>query len=144
MWDDRGSSSLEFITAGVIMLVPVLYLVIVLGVIQEQTLGVEAAARHAARLIATAPSAEEAAARGDAVLSSIASQYGIDEDTVNLTVTCRPHGVSCPSAGATVVVTVDTTARLPFVPAVLGLDRAASVPVEAVSAQKVSRQWSAE
>ncbi|MFE7651099.1 hypothetical protein, partial [Streptomyces phaeoluteigriseus] len=78
MRDDRGSSSLEFIAAGVLMLVPLLYLVIVLGSVQEQTLGVEAAARHAARVIATAPDARTAASQGDAVLSSIASQYGID------------------------------------------------------------------
>jgi hypothetical protein len=42
------------------------------------------------------------------------------------------------------MVSVATSARLPFVPAVLGLDRAVSVPIEAVSAQKVSRQWGAE
>ncbi|MGW9269433.1 MULTISPECIES: TadE family protein [Microbacterium] len=144
MRDDRGSSSLEFIAAGVLMLVPLLYLVIVLGSVQEQTLGVEAAARHAARVIATAPDARTAASQGDAVLSSIASQYGIDDDDVQLAVTCLPQGVPCPSAGATVTVSVATSARLPFVPAVLGLDRATSVPIEAVSAQKVSRQWGAE
>lgn len=64
--DDAGSAALEFITIGVILLVPLVYLVVALGAIQEQTLGVEAAARHIARTIAQAPDAREhgIAARG--------------------------------------------------------------------------------
>jgi hypothetical protein len=54
---------------------------------------------------------------------------------------CIPAGSSCPQAGATVVVTVRTRVALPLVPPVLGLDRLASIPIEASSAQKVSRFW---
>lgn len=139
--DDEGSAALEFITVGVILLVPLVYLVVVLGVIQEQTLGAEAAARHTARVIATAPDAEAAATRGDAVLDGIVEEYGLDADAVEVGVTCRPSGVDCPSSGATVTVTIRARVRLPFVPPVFGLDRALSIPVEASSAQKVSRLW---
>lgn len=144
MNDERGSSSLEFIAVGVILLVPLAYLVMVLGTIQEQTLGVESAARHAARVIATATDADSAVSRGDAVLAGIVQEYGIDPGEVTLSVRCMPEGQECPSAGATVVVTVGTTARLPFVPAILGLDRATAIPVEASALQKVSRQWSGQ
>ncbi len=52
-----------------------------------------------------------------------------------------PAGASCPEAGATLVVTVQTRVALPLVPPVLGLDRLASIPIEASAVQKVSRFW---
>lgn len=141
MRDDAGSSSLEFIAVGVIMLVPLLYLVIAVGSVQEQSLGVEAAARQAARAIASAPDLSAAAGRGERVLEGIVEEYGIDPGAVDVEVSCRPRRSPCPAAGTTVVVTVSTRVPLPLVPGVLGLDQATSVPVEAVSVQKVSRRW---
>lgn len=142
--NDDGSAALEFITVGVILLVPLVYLVIVLGVIQEQSLGAEAAARHTARVIALASDAEAAAARGDAVLEGVAEEYGLDPDALQVSVACVPAGVDCPSSGATVTVMISARVRLPFVPAVFGLDRALSIPVEASAVQKVSRLWGAQ
>jgi hypothetical protein len=142
--NDDGSAALEFITVGVILLVPLVYLVIVLGVIQEQTLGAEAAARHTARVIALASDADSAAVRGDAVLEGITEEYGLDPDGVLVSVVCEPAGADCPSSGTTVTVTIGTRVRLPFVPAVFGLDRALSIPVEASAVQKVSRLWGAQ
>lgn len=138
---DDGNAALEFIGVGLILLVPLTYLIISLGMIQEQSLGAEAGARHVARALATAPDAGAAADRADAVLTSIVDEYGIDPDRVRLQLTCRPAGTSCPTAGATLVVTVSTQVTLPFVPPVLGLERIVSVPVEASAAQKVSRFW---
>ncbi|MDQ0729014.1 TadE family protein [Microbacterium sp. W4I20] len=142
--NDDGSAALEFITVGVILLVPLIYLVIALGTIQEQTLGAEAAARHTARAIAMASDVDTAAARGEAVLDGIIDEYGLDPDAVDLSLSCTPAGVECPSAGATLIVTVIARVRMPLVPPVLGLDRAASVEVQATAAQKVSRTWGSE
>ncbi len=139
--NDDGSAALEFITVGVILLVPLVYLVIALGVIQEQTLGVEAAARHTARVISQAPDVPTAEVRSDAVLAGVVAEYGMDADAVRVGMTCVPAGVDCPSTGATVIVTVATRVSLPFVPPVFGLDRIAAIPVEASSAQKMSRLW---
>lgn len=139
--DDEGSAALEFITVGVILLVPLVYLVIVLGAVQEQAFGVEAAARHTARAIAMSPDVETAAARGDAVLEGVIDEYEMDAGAVQTGVSCVPAGAACPAAGTTVIVTVATRVRLPFVPAVFGLDRALSIPVEASASQKVSRMW---
>ena len=144
MSDDDGSAALEFITVGVLLLVPLVYLILALGAIQEQSMGVEAAARHTARIIADAPDAAAAGARGDQVIANISAQYGIDADAISVATTCDPEGVPCPSAGATITVTVATEVRLPLVPEVLGLSEAASVPVEGVAVQKISRLWGAE
>ncbi|UPL17255.1 TadE family protein [Microbacterium aurugineum] len=140
---EEGSAALEFIAVGVILLVPMVYFVIALGGIQEQTLGAEAAARHMARVIARAPDAASATERGEAVLRGVIDEYGLDADAVDVTLTCTPSGVECPSSGATVFVTVSTRVTLPLVPELFGLDRSTAVPVQATSAQKVSRLWGA-
>nr|WP_274638144.1 TadE family protein [Microbacterium bovistercoris] len=140
---DRGSAALEFILVGLLLLVPIVYLVVALGAIQEQSLGAESGARHIARAVATAPDEAAARERAEAVLGSIVAEYGMDADDVDLAVTCAPAGGTCPRAGATLTVTVRTRVALPLVPPVLGLDRAASIPIEASSAQRVSRLWGA-
>jgi Flp pilus assembly protein TadG len=142
--NEDGSAALEFIAVGVILLIPLVYLVIALGSIQEQTLGAEAAARHIARVISRAPDAVTAAERSDAVLAGIVDEYGLDADAVEMTIVCTPAVVECPSAGATIIVTVAARVQLPLVPEMLGLDRATAVPVQAEAVQKVSRLWGAE
>lgn len=140
---ERGSAALEFILVGVVLLVPVLYLVVALGMIQAQSLGAEAAARHIARAISTADGATDAGARADAVLDAVVREYGMDAERVQVSIACAPAVVPCPAPGATVVVSLRTTVPLPFAPSVLGLDRVAAVPVEASAVQKVSRLWGA-
>lgn len=139
--DDSGSAALEFIVVGLLLLVPLTYLVLTLGAVQEQTLGAEAAARHTARVIGQAPDADQAAARSEAVLASVIREYGMDADRVEVGVSCRPAAATCPAPGATVIVTVHTRVSLPLLPSIFGLDRMAAIPVQASSAQKMSRLW---
>jgi Flp pilus assembly protein TadG len=139
--DDEGSAALEFIAVGVILLLPLIYLIAALGVIQEQTLGVEAAARHTARVIALAPDAETAVARSEQVLAGVVEEYGLDADAVDVSLSCAPAGSDCPVAGATVTVTVMTRVPMPLVPSLFDLDRSTAIPVEASAVQKISRLW---
>ena len=130
---DRGSAAIEFIAIGVLMLVPLAYLIIVLAQVQQHTLGAEAAARFAARTVAEG-------GRADAVAEQIARQYGIDRDRMQVSVRCLPAG-PCPRAGATVRLTVRADAALPFLPDAFGLRDAARLPVEATAVHKVSQYW---
>jgi len=140
---ERGSAALEFIMVGLLLLVPLVYLVVALGLIQEQALGAEAGARHIARAVSTASGVEDARERADRVLQAVVNEYGMDAASVDLSLSCVPAGATCPESGATLVVTLRSRAPLPLVPPVLGLDDIASIPVEASSAQKVSRFWGA-
>ncbi|MFS0854476.1 TadE family protein [Microbacterium sp. 179-I 3D4 NHS] len=139
--DDDGSAALEFVTVGVILLVPFVYLVLILGAVQEHALGVEAAARHTARALSAGPDRETAAERGERVLDGVADEYGIDRDSLTVEIACQPAGTPCPASGSTVTVTISATVRLPFVPPVFGLEKAAVIPVEATSVHKTSRLW---
>lgn len=134
--DDAGTTALEFVFAGVLLLVPLTYLVIVLGIVQGQTMGVETASRHLARTLADARSGDPDAISA-AVVSSIVEQYGIDPGAVHVDVGCDSGG-GCPRAGAMLSVTVTTSVPLPLIPPVFGLERAAQIPIQSTSVQKVS------
>jgi Flp pilus assembly protein TadG len=149
-WADRvrtgfsgegGSAALEFLAVGLVLLVPLAYLVIAVGQVQSHALGVEATARHVAHTLARTGESEETSRRVALVVDTVAAAYGIDGESMTVVVSCAPAPHPCPAAGATLAVTVSATAALPFLPPVLGLDRAAGVPVEATAVQKVSRFW---
>ncbi|WP_421075720.1 MULTISPECIES: TadE/TadG family type IV pilus assembly protein [unclassified Microbacterium] len=125
----------------IVPLVPLAYLVVALGVVQEHALGVEATARHAAHTLARTGGIDDTFAALPEVLSSVPPEYGIAPDALEVSVTCVPAHVGCPEAGSTVVVTIGARVPLPLVPPVLGLDRLTSIPVESTSVQKVSRFW---
>src|SRR5690348_4225368 len=88
--DDRGSAALEFILVGVLMLVPLVYLIVALGLIQGQSLGAEAGARHIARAVSTAENPDAARRSADLILRSVVDEYALDAGSVDLALDCRP------------------------------------------------------
>lgn len=142
LWrDETGSAALEFITVGVILLVPFIYLVIALGAVQHQMLGAEAAARHTARAISAAAGPADAELRAEQAMAATLVEYNMAAADVTVDLRCIPAGVTCPSAGTTIAIQVSTRVQLPFVPPIFGLDRVTSIPIEASAVQRVSRTW---
>lgn len=138
---EEGSAALEFILVGLVLLVPIVYLIVALGAVQGQALGVETGARQLARTIADAPDAATADLRAARVLDAIVTEYGLDPASVEVTIACSDGGGDCPDAGAMLSVTLVASVPLPLVPAILGLDELARIPIEAAAVQKVSRYW---
>lgn len=137
--DERGSASLEFVLAGVVLLVPLAYLVLTLGAVQDHLLGVQSAARSTARVASVAVTADEAERRAALTIAAAVGEYGLDEASVETEVRCVPAAVVCPAPGALVVVTVSARVALPAVPPVLGLDRLGAIPVSASAAYRAPR-----
>jgi hypothetical protein len=108
---ERGSATIEFLVAGLLLLVPIVYLVIALGLGQNASLGAEATARFVG--------------------------YGLDPAALTVRAECFPAGDECPSAGSTIVVTVETTVGLPLMPDVF--DGRTSVPVTGTATYRVER-----
>ncbi|MCU1446682.1 hypothetical protein [Cryobacterium sp.] len=137
---ESGSASLEFITVGLILLVPLVYLVLAMSVLQGGAFAVEGAARQAARVYVLAPTPAEAEARAErAVLVGLAD-YGIDAATAQVSIGCA-GGRVCLSRRTVVTVTVRVQVALPFVPTVLTHSHAGSIPLQASATQTVSRFW---
>ncbi len=134
---ERGSASLEFLTVGMVLLVPLVYLVLAVAAIQAGALGVEGAARHAARVAVLAVDDGASDAAVDRAVRVTFADYGIDPATASVTVTC--DRADCRAPGTRVGVTVRARVELPLVPDFLALTAVGSVPIEASATQTVSR-----
>ena len=140
---ERGNAPLEFVTAGLVLLVPTVYLVVALASIQGAQLAAAGAARQAARVYVQAASEQDAAAQASVAVATALADFGLEPEAASVQVTCAPRRDACLTRRGTVTVRVRVAASLPLLPDVLELRRDASVAVQATSTQRVSRLWSA-
>jgi Flp pilus assembly protein TadG len=139
--DDSGSASLEFITAGLILLVPMVYLILSVSAIQAASLSVEGASRQAARVFVQGKSLKDARVSAQLAVEFALSDYGLDPDQVTVTISCTPHPSQCLTRRGFVTVTVSASVPLPLSPPALDMKAPLSVPLRATATQQVSRFW---
>ena len=139
--DDSGSASLEFITAGMLLLLPMVYLVLTLSAVQAGAFAVEGAARQAARVYVQGSSAAAADAAAARAIEFALADYGLETSEVAVEVNCTES--PCLTRRGFVTFTVSATVALPLVPPVLNLDVPLSIPVTSTATQQVSRFWGA-
>jgi hypothetical protein len=136
---DGGSASLEFITVGVLLLVPLVYLVLVVSSLQSASLGVEGAARQASRVFVQAESEADARAAAERAIRVTLADYGLDADDAEVAISCRPDPADCLARRGFVTVEIATVVPLPLAPPVLAVDVPLGVPVQALATEQVSR-----
>ncbi len=136
---DDGSAVVEFVTLGVLLLVPVIYLVVTLGRVQAAVFAAEGAAREAARAFVVAAEEEQGAARAVAVVRVALLDQGFDDVDPGraIEVECETQPCLQPENRVRVRVTVDVV--LPGVPAFVDAVIPARVPVSAESVAVVDR-----
>lgn len=139
--ESAGSASLEFLGVGLLLLVPVVYLVLTLAALQAGALAAEGAARHAARTFVLAKTADEAAARAERAVELTLADYGIDPGAAEVDIACAPEPGTCLARRSLVTVTVGIRVALPLTPPVLDVGTPLSVGMSGVSTQQVSRFW---
>jgi hypothetical protein len=139
--DDDGSASLEFITVGMLLLVPIVYLVLALSSLENASFGVEGAARQATRVFVQSASEGEAESAAQTAIAVTLADYGVAAGSAHVTVSCRPDPQNCLTRRGFVTVAISTTVPLPLIPPVLQLDLPAGIPVESVATEQVSRFW---
>ncbi|TFD80916.1 hypothetical protein E3T53_04535 [Cryobacterium psychrophilum] len=140
---ESGSAALEFITAGLILLVPLIYLVVAMSVLQGGSLAVEGAARQAARVFVDSPDEGTANTRAIRAVQFALVDYGLDPRAADVAIDCTAPTGGCLARQSAVTVTVRIRVTLPLVPDVLSLPSTASIPLEATATQIVSRFWGA-
>ena len=132
---DCGTAIVEFLGISLVLLVPVVYLVLVLGRIQAATFAVDGAAREAARAVATAPDDAAAGQRAVAAVGLALRDQGLPHDAADaLTVTCQDV---CLTAGSVVTVQVAVEVALPGVPGWLQGAVPLSIPVTSTASAVV-------
>lgn len=140
---DDGSASLEFITVGMILLVPLVYLVLTMAAIQAGALAVEGAARQAARVFVQSGTIAAAESSAERAVQFALADYGLSPDQAQVAVTCSPNPSLCLTRRGFVTVSVSVVVPLPLVPPVLDLDVPLGVTLESSATQQVSRFWGA-
>ena len=138
---DEGSASLEFITAGMILLVPLVYLVLTMSSIQAGALAVEGAARQAVRVFVQSESIGQAQASAERAVQFTLADYGLALDDATVSISCTPNPANCLTRQGFVTVSVSTAVSLPLIPPVLQLTLPLAVPLGATATQQVSRFW---
>ncbi len=140
---EEGSTSLEFVTVGMILLIPLVYLVLVMSAIQGGALAAEGAARHAARVFVQSRTAANAHASAAMAIEFALADHGVDPESAAVTISCSPVPANCFTRQGFVTVRVDLTVPLPIVPPVLKGNFPISVPLRATATEQVSRFWGA-
>lgn len=139
--DDAGSASIEFVVAGLVLLVPLIYLVLAMSAIQGAALTAEGAARQGARVFVQA--ADDAAGQAAAVkaLEFALADQGLRDADASVQVQCS--ATPCLTRRELVTVRVEIAVPLPLVPPVLQGSFPLAVPLTADATQQVSRFWGA-
>lgn len=122
---ENGSSIVEFIFLGVLLLVPVTYLIISASQLQAASFAAVGAADHAARTFAAADSEAEGAARARNAVDVAVGNLDVAANAATMNYGCS---AACLEPGSTVSVEVVIHVPLPFLPAGVDMDfgRAAS------------------
>jgi hypothetical protein len=132
---DQGSALIEVVVVGLLVLLPLAYVVLAVFEVQRAAYATTTAAREAGRALVTSPSEAGAVPRARAAAAVALRDQGLPAGKEKVQVECPAR---CLRPGETVTVRVSTRVPLPFVPDMLGRDLA-SVAVSASHEATVDR-----
>jgi len=114
---DDGTALIEFVWLGVLLLVPLVYILVAASGVQRAAYGVSTASRAAGRAFVLAPDVGAARDRAERAARTALSDQGIALDVADVDIHCAP---TCLVPGSTVTVVVTVRQELPLAPDVLG------------------------
>lgn len=117
--DERGTALVELVWLGVLLLLPMLWIVVSVFQVQQGAFAVSGAARSAGRAFALAPSDGLGQARAQEAARQALADQGVD-GAVRVQVTCTPYPQDCHQGTSVITVRVSTSVDLPLLPDVLG------------------------
>ncbi|WP_285725422.1 hypothetical protein [Psychromicrobium xiongbiense] len=130
-----GSAVVEFVTLGTMLLIPLIYFILTVGQIQGGSYAVVGAADQAAKVYASARTADDAARQAEQAVALAMRDYGFPRENVAMAVHCAPK--DCFAAGSMVTVTVSLKVPLPLIP-FLGINSSVTT-VDSTAAQVMGR-----
>jgi hypothetical protein len=121
--DDSGSAVVELVWLGILLLVPILWIVLSVFEVQKGAFATSAAARSAGRAYALAPTDAEGERRARAVARQALADQGLGAAPLQVTVSCTPYPRDCHRGTSVITVRVATRIDLPLLPDALGGDK---------------------
>ena len=132
--DECGTALVEFVWLGIVLLVPLVWVVLSVFEVQRGAFAVSSAARSAARAFALADTDGVGEARARAAIRPALDDQGGDDRDFRFRISCG--SADCHVAGEVITVKVWTRVDLPLLPGILGgdapsfaLDSTHTVPV---------------
>jgi hypothetical protein len=108
---------------GLLLLLPLLWVVLSVFEVQRGSFGVSGAARAAARAYALAPNDAAGQQRARAVAVQALADQGLRDVPLEVTVTCSPYPHACHSGTSVITVRIASAVELPLLPDLFGLGR---------------------
>ncbi len=134
--DERGSALVELSWLGILLLVPMLWIVVSVFEVQRGAFAVSGAARAAGRAYALAPDDAQGRARAQAAARQALADQGVHGVPLDVRITCTPYPDDCHSGTSVITVVVSSRVDLPLMPDILGggapsfaLDSTHTVPI---------------
>ena len=119
---ERGSALVELTWLGLLLMVPLVYLLLGVFEVQRASFAVTDGTRAAARAYALAPSPGAGQERARAAVRQALADQGLHDLDPTVRVTCSPSR-ACLQPGSTVTVDVSAQVALPLAPDILGSGR---------------------
>jgi hypothetical protein len=136
MRGQRGSALVELCWLGILMILPVLWIVMSVFSVQRGAFGVSTAARAAARAYALAPDDASGLVRAREAARVALRDLGVHDVNPEVRVSCTPYPSDCHQGTSVITVSVHSRVVLPLMPDALGggrpsfaLDATQTVPI---------------
>ncbi len=121
--EEAGSALVEFCWVGLILFIPITWIVLSVFEVQRGAFAVNGAARAAARAYALAPDDTIGYARAKAVVAQTLADQGGEGQVAAVKVTCTPFPDDCHAGTSLITVHLKSGVALPFLPAILDQKR---------------------
>ena len=121
--NERGSALVELSWLGILLILPMLWIVMSVFEVQRGAFGVSAAARSAARAYALAPDDATGAVRAREAARVALEDQGVHGVTPEIRVSCTPFPSDCHQGTSVITVSVHSRVVLPLMPTALGANR---------------------
>lgn len=132
---ETGSAVVEFTFLGLLLLVPVVYLVLTVGQLQGGSFAVVGAADQAAKVYADAQTVEQADLRARQAAMLAVSDFGFSDEQVLIDIACEGE---CLAPASSVTVVVELQVDLPLIPTMPGINTSVAT-LTSTSTQIVER-----
>lgn len=132
---EEGSAVLEFVFLGLLLLVPVVYLILTAGQLQAGSFAAVGAADQAAKVYVAAESAGQADSQARQAALLVLSDFGFDHSAAVIGIRCSAE---CLTPGSSVTVDVLLTVPLPLTATMAGPGVSAAT-VDSTATQLVER-----